>query len=162
MCETVLRIVLEFILGMIYNFHSQNSFILLLLNMGRKKDVSIAKWAQASLLHDQGWSQWKIAKFLDISRCGIRLVIEKKQQNPETSFKSAMRPGRKKNTLVQTDRAIIQFSKMSPRSSSAKIQAGLPKTENVSLRTARRCLFNTGLKSRKPAQKPLLDFQKHC
>ena len=124
--------------------------------MGRKKDVSIAKRAQASLLHDQGWSQRKIAEFLDISRCGVRLAIEKKRWNPETSFKSAMRPGRKKKTSVQTDRAIVRFSKLSPRSSSAKIQAGLPKTENVSLRTVRRRLFNAGLKSRKPARKPLL------
>ena len=46
--------------------------------------------------------------------------------------------------------------KRSPRSSSTKIKAQLPQSAVVSTRTIRHRFFDAGLKSRRPAKKPLL------
>ena len=54
------------------------------------------------------------------------------------------------------DRKLIQMAKRSPRSSSTKIKAQLPQSAAVSTRTIRRRLLDAGLKSCRPAKKPLL------
>lgn len=69
-------------------------------------------------------------------------------------YKSRKRSGRPKVTSARTDNAIILLARRSPKSSSAKIQSQLPSV--ISRQTIRRRLFESSLKSCRPAKKPLL------
>lgn len=123
------------------------------LDMVRGKELTVAQRAQAKLLHEMHFSQVQIAKRLQISRCAVQRCIKRAQ------FVSEKRSGRPRVTSVRTDNSILLMCKRSPRASSAKIQAQLPREETVSTRTIRRRLFTNGLKARRPAKKPLLSMK---
>jgi transposase len=120
--------------------------------------LSVGKRAQVHLLHTDGLSQRQIANRLGVSRGAVRRCIDRlKEDNSESpSYKSRQRSGRPRATSTRTDISIIKCAKRSPRASSVKIQSQLPLDSRVSTRTIRRRLFNAGLKSRRPAKKPLL------
>ena len=124
--------------------------------MVRAKELSVAIRAQTMLLHGMGISERKIGTQLNISRGAVQKCIGRAKENPATQFLSRKRSGRPKVTSGRTDNMIMLMAKRSPRASSLKIKSQLPATERVSASTIRRRLFAGGLKSRRPAKKPLL------
>ena len=119
-------------------------------------ELSIAKRAQIMLLHDMGHSNRKIAEQPQISYGGVYRSITRMNDRFVPEYKSRKRSGRPKASSATTDNSIILMAKRSPRASSAKIQSQLPVECKVSTRTIRRRLFHSGLKSHRPAKKPLL------
>src|ERR1043165_6793376 len=124
--------------------------------MGQNPELSEAKRAQILLLHNMGHSNRQIALKLGISYGGVYRCISRMRDRSVPDYSSRKRSGRPKATTATTDNAIIIMAKKSPRSSSRKIQSQLPVEARVSTRTIRRRLFEGGLKSRRPALKPLL------
>lgn len=127
--------------------------------MARNPELSSEKRAQVMLLHNMGHSNRQIAAELLISYGGVHRCISRIRDCSVPEYRSRKRSGRPKVTSPTTDNAIIIMAKKSPRSSSAKIQAQLPVEARVSRRTIRRRLFDSGLKSRRPAKKPLLSLK---
>lgn len=124
--------------------------------MVRGQELTIATRAQVMLLHNMGQSQRQVATTLNISRCAVRRCISRSKEGDPEDFRSRKRSGRPKATSLRTDNAIKLMARRSPRSSSVKIQSQLPLADRISKQTIRRRLFNCGLKSRRPAKKPLL------
>jgi len=124
--------------------------------MARVRELSVGVRAQVMLLHQMGHSHRQIASQLDISYGGVYRCISRSKDATVTEYKSRKRSGRPRVTSATTDNSIIIMSKRSPRASSAKIQSQLPPENRPGKRTIRRRLFDSGLKSCRPAKKPLL------
>ena len=76
--------------------------------IGKKRDISKAKYIKVSLLYNQDWSQEEIARFLDILRYSIRLTIKKVRSDHEISFKSVRQP-RRKILIYRQNNYLIYF-----------------------------------------------------
>jgi len=120
-----------------------------------KKELSKECRAQAVILRKNGFCYKEIAKKLGISYCGVYKAVQRHEELG--SFASRKRTGRPRITTPQDDRVIARVVKKSPKASSLQVLLQLPtKLQNISSRTVRRRLFNSGLKSYSPSRKPRL------
>lgn len=123
--------------------------------MGRKKEVANEVRAQAVILRGMGLNYMNIAKKLKISYTAAYEAVRRHRDTG--SYGSRKRSGRPKVTTPNDDRIISRIVKKSPKASSVGVLVRLPPNmRHVSTRTIRRRLFDTGLKSYRPAKKPNL------
>lgn len=123
--------------------------------MRSNKELSSECRAQAVILRKNGLCYQEIAKKLGVSYCAVYKAVKRYQELQ--SFVSRKRSGRPRCTSAQDDRTIARIVKMSPKASSLQVLTRLPRgPRNISTRTIRRRLFDSGLKSYTPAKKPRL------
>ena len=96
----------------------------IVLNMGRKSDLSVSKRAQIAVLRDEGLSLRAIASRLNISHSCVTRSL--KRINVLGTFKSRQRSGRPRVTTVQDDHVIRRFSTVNPTASANYIASQLP------------------------------------
>lgn len=123
--------------------------------MAKCKEIPKEIRAQAKILHECGFSYRVISAKLKISLSAVCKTLKRVEELG--TFESRPRSGRPTVSSIQDDRMIRRLSQASPKSSSQMIRSRLPASlRNISTRTVRRRLLDSGLKSYKPARKPRL------
>jgi len=123
--------------------------------MGKKKQISSEKVAQAILLKEEGYKQKDIATRLSISQQAVSLCLKRYTSTGQLVAKS--RSGRPVKTTETTDRHIHRLALAHPTMSSTEIASRLPIETIVSSRTIRRRLKHKfKLRAYRQALKPLL------
>lgn len=112
--------------------------------------------AQIEILHDEGYSTRQIAVRLGLIQSTVVRSLKNTQECNDYGYKKPT--GRKRCTSFRMDKAIKIASKRSPMKSAAAIRVCFSSDElNIpSARTVSRRLSEAGLKSFRPAKKPLL------
>jgi len=129
--------------------------------MGKKKDITPRKKAKVELmLKMKKFSNAAIAREIGVSRPYVSVLSKKILKNIRISPKRKGACGRKRKLTESTKRLIIRKVIQSRTKTSAEIATELKHGgTNVSDRTVRRCLFDSGLPARKPRLKQKLTLK---
>lgn len=124
--------------------------------MGKARDLSKETRAQIDILHKQKLSMRNIAAIVGVNPSTVLRTLRRKQE--VGNFSSRKRSGRPKKTTPRMDATIRRIVLRSPRVSSSVIRTRLPgdQASKPSAVTIRRRLFQTDLRSYRPAKKPQL------
>lgn len=142
--ETVLRT----------QIHSRNT-LSVILTMGKKKEICPKVRDQMHEMYIRGYTMTAIGIILGVSQSTVSRSIKRKKEQGHS--KSRMRVGRPRASTRRADLFMKKYIKIHPHASSSEVRANLPNAGNISKRTIRRRLSKEfGLKSYKPARKPLL------
>src|SRR6218665_1001194 len=123
------------------------------------KELAPEKCAQIMILHKEKMQIRVIDKKMKVAHSTV--VASVKRMIEQNNFKSRNRCGRPRVTTKQVDIAIVKTAKFSPKASSSVIRSRLPGSpdKKPSNRTMPRRLFDVGLRSYRPAQKPKLSLK---
>ena len=121
--------------------------------MGPVRELSATERSQVHILHQEGYPKREIARKLHIAASTVCKTLTRITEL--NSYHSRSRSGAPKKLSAYSDRVMRRYATANPGASSHEIRSILP--ENVAASTVRRHLVkNLGLRSYKPAKKPLL------
>jgi transposase len=126
------------------------------LIMGKKASLNETQRAQIVILCKEGQSERQISEKLSVSKTAVHQAIMKFKKSG--LYCDQKRSGRPRKTTMRDDHLIRRIAVRSPMSSCKKIRSALlQKGTDVHRSTvSRRLTKEFGLKSHKPARKPLL------
>lgn len=127
-------------------------------DMGRKRDLSAEKKSRICALLQIGMlSQREIARIEEVSHQSVMRIAQRMKENIPSTSTSRQNCRRKRKTTIRDDRQIVKLAKENrfmPLKSIHRNVRGLGL--NISERTVRRRLYESGLKCRRPVKKPKL------
>ena len=124
--------------------------------MASRERLSVQERMRVVVLNEEGYSLNSIANRLRIGRRTVQEIVKKYAETGDVQDRLGR--GRKKKTSSREDRKIIQASIKDRRKSSTDIAREMKEEIGLELssRTIRRRLLDTGLKSCRAKKKPLL------
>lgn len=126
--------------------------------MGKGKDVTPRKRARIEvLLRESGRTQEDIARIVGVSPSYVAVFAKKLKEGKPTSPQRVGKCGRKRATSPRMDAFLLRKARQNRASTSTQLQeVASEHGTQISARTVRRRLFDSGLKARRPRKKQKL------